>query len=317
MFCSTLRASIIALCFNHKDYLDAALSSLEGLPESEVEIIVCDDASTDGSRGLLEQWRHRKPEWKFLLNDTNAGNCRTFNAALAHCSGAWVLDFSTDDILRTEAFLPWLEFAESQPETGFIYAGASIFSKNKENASPFQAPGKIVQYPEGNIFPFLFGPTFICPPAVLFHAEKLSESGGYHPLLAYEDWDIWLRLAVKYPVRRFSGDVIFYRKHKGSLSASLFLKRNTAILDSTLLILNEAGKWPDMRLVDNAVFARFVRYHLRLCFFLQLPNLARAFLQILKSRGMACFYDFLMAIASNKLPFLYPVFRWLKSRKGT
>jgi glycosyltransferase involved in cell wall biosynthesis len=307
-----LRASIIALCYNHKSFLDEALSSLENLGP-EVEVIVCDDASSDGSGAVLERWRSKKPDWKFIFNEKNTGNCRSFNSAISLSSGAWILDFSTDDVLIPDAFLRWLAFAEGQPEAGFIYADAFVFSRKKEEAKRFSAGVKPSEFPEGKIFSSLFRYNFICPPAVLFHAGRLKAEGGYQNRLAYEDWDIWLRLAGKFQVRRFAETVIFYRKHPASLSASLVQRRNKKLPESTLMILKDVIQRPEFQDVSKDDFALFVRYQLRLCFFLQLPEQAAGFFEILKQQCGAGIRDRLLVYGSDKLGFIYPLYRRLKS----
>jgi glycosyltransferase involved in cell wall biosynthesis len=308
-----LKASIIALCYNHEAYLEEALTSISDLPEEWVEIIVVDDASTDKSVEIIKKWQTRKPDWKFIFNEKNKGNCQSFNSALAISKGKWILDFATDDILIPEAFLSWLEFAEQNLQLGFCYADAYVFSEKNKSKSLFSNTVKLNSFPEGDIFPKLFGPGFICPPAVLFQAEKLKAEGGYQNNLAYEDWDIWLRLSRKYSVLRFPDPVIYYRKHPASLSASVFQKRNEKLLESTLSIVENTLQWPEFENVDIDDYCLFMRYHIRLCFFLQLPNQAKKFFQLFQVKANPGLFYKMMVFLSDKMSFIYPLYRWLKS----
>lgn len=309
-----MKATIVALCFNHEEFLDEALSSLEKLDEQVFEIIVVDDASQDLSPEILKKWKEVKPNWKFIFHIENQGNCKAFNQALSHCKGEWILDFATDDVLIPEVFEEWIDYASFKGEIGFCYADAFIFSRKRESNYLFSRTLGKKKMPEGRILSQLFEQNFICPPAVLFSTQKLKQLGGYSENLAYEDWDAWLRLSREHEVAFFAKPVIFYRKHQASMSASLFQKRNEKLLNSTTDILEKTLQWPEIQGIDKNVICHFISYHIRLCFLLQLPEPAKKFGSILKrelgflpisSRGFLFF--------SDKLPFVYPIFKWLKA----
>jgi glycosyltransferase involved in cell wall biosynthesis len=276
-----IRVSVLALCYNHEAFLEEALTSLASLP-SEVEVLVADDASSDRSPEILRRWQMKKPEWQFIFHEENRGNCATFNALLTMAKGDWVLDFATDDVLLPVQLLPWAKRADSVPGCGFCYADAFVFSRRGSPLRRFCAGRAVQSFPEGRILQDLFSPGLICPPAVLFSRRALLEIGGYNENLSYEDMDCWLRLARKYPVCRFPDAVIRYRQHPDSMSALVYRGRNRRHLQSTLTILREILDWPEFQPLPQQLRA-FIRYHLRLCFFLQLPEEAGAFYQLLQS----------------------------------
>jgi GT2 family glycosyltransferase len=278
-----VRISVLALCYNHEAYLEEALASLASLPD-EVEVLVADDASRDRSPEILRQWEVQKPEWQFVFNEKNKGNCATFNALLVKARGDWVLDFATDDVLLAEQLLLWANRAESMPGCGFCYADAFVFSRKGGLLRRFTAGKEEQNFPEGQILHDLFSPGLICPPAVLFSRKALLEIEGYNESLSYEDMDCWLRLARKYPVCRFPEAVICYRQHPASMSALVYQGRNRRHLQSTLVILRGIMEWPEFQPTPPEVNA-FIRYHLRLCFLLQLPEEALDFYLLLESPG--------------------------------
>jgi len=279
----TPRVSILALCFNHESFLEEALLSLESLTYPNLEILVADDASTDQSLEILKKWKARHPDWTFVFNEQNKGNCKTFNDLLKRATGEFILDFATDDVMLPNGLEGWIRAFDTFPNTGFCYADALIFStgsiQNKRHSSTI----KDQNFPEGKILLNLFSPAFICPPAVLFRKSALLEIGGYDENLAYEDWDVWLRLSRNFSVSRYSQPVIRYRKHPDSLSASILKKRNQKHLHSTLIILKRAMDWEELK--GNAVWVPVVRYHLKICGALQIPELAYGFFEILKKSG--------------------------------
>ena len=309
--------SILALCYNHEDFLDKALGSLVSLPD-DVEVIVVDDASKDKSPEILRRWQTRFPNWKFVFHKENMGNCRTFNELLRMSKGDWILDFATDDILFPDKLLDWVAVAESKPDCGFCYAEGLVF---RDEAGPFKPYSQLrtqEEYPEGRILNRLFEPSFICPPAVLFSRGALERVGAYNESLAYEDFDVWLRIARKFPVYRFHEAVIAYRKHPDSMSASVNKKRNARLLDSTVQIFSTVMLWPELRPMPDPML-KFLRYHLRLCFYLQLPRQAQAFFQLLKDAGKNRGIDSVFCfMAGMPLPIyrLYSAQLWLREKVG-
>lgn len=292
--------SIIALCYNHAAFLEEALHSLTGLPET-VEVLIADDASRDGSVEILRRWQQLRPDWYFLFHEENCGNCRTFNELLGKASGQWILDFATDDLLLTDRLHPWAEYASSHAGCGFCYADALIFHRKGGPVQPFSRGNKPGRFPEGRILHDLFSPGLICPPAVLFSKKVLLEIGGYNEELSYEDMDCWLRIARHHPVCRYPESVILYRQHPGSMSAKIYQGRNQRHLKSTLQILGNILPWPEFQDAPPQLIS-FIRYHLRLCFFLQLPAEARQFHQLLDNAGEAGTTDRLLSIFSGHCP---------------
>jgi hypothetical protein len=129
----------------------------------------------------------------------------------------------------------------------------------------------------------------------------LLEAGGYDESLSYEDLDCWLRLAKKYPVSHYPEAVIRYRQHPQSMSARIYQGRNRQHLQSTLTILRKVLNWQEFESVPDPLVS-FIRYHLRLSFFLQLPDEAAAFYQLLDNIGHSKYTDRLMRNLAHHCP---------------
>lgn len=309
-----IRLSILALCYNHESFLEDALSSLANLPDW-IEVLIADDASTDRSAEVLKTWENKFPEWTFVYHKENKGNCRTFNELLDRARGNWVLDFATDDELMPDMLPGWLAFAESNPDCGFCFADAWIFEDRHSEQKRFFEKSEIDSFKRRIILKEFFRNDFICPPAVLFSRTALLEAGGYNENLSYEDLNIWLRLARKHPVCFHDAPVIRYRKHANSMSALIYLGKNRRHLQSTLEILKEVMQWPELQPAPMELI-RFIRYHVRLCFFLQFKTEAAGFFGLLKHTAAADRADFFWFAFSDKAPGLPKLYHWLKNRKA-
>lgn len=304
------RLSILALCYHHEPFIEEALASIAALDYPNMEVWIADDASKDGSVELLKKWQVKRPDWNFVFQNKNQGNCITFNALLQQCTGEFVLDFATDDRLISQNLRAWITYFSHHPEAGFCYADAEIITARGQFSRRFSDGVSATTFPEGHILNDLMAPHFICPPAVLFRRSALLSVGGYDASLHYEDWDIWLRLAKNFSVCRFGEPVIQYRQHPQSMSASIIAGRNKNHLASTLQVLHKIESWPELK--KELAWEKFVRYHLKLSSLLQFPDLCLAFFELLKKHKKARFADRAFLLYA---PFPLPIhwlFRWWK-----
>ena len=107
--------TIVCLCYNQKEFVKAALQSAITQTYPNIEIIVVDDASTDGSRTEIESFLKDHPEIIFITLEQNVGNCTAFNLAFAQSKGKYFIDLAADDLLlpvRVEMGVADLEMAD-------------------------------------------------------------------------------------------------------------------------------------------------------------------------------------------------------------
>ena len=91
--------SVLIPCFNAAAFVGAALESVLAQTYAPIEVIVVDDGSTDGSAGVLDQFRARGVT---VITQANAGQCAAANRALSAVNGAYIKFFDADDLLHPE-----------------------------------------------------------------------------------------------------------------------------------------------------------------------------------------------------------------------
>jgi glycosyltransferase involved in cell wall biosynthesis len=118
----------VALCtYNGADFLPAQLASIAQQSRPPDEMIICDDASTDGTRALLEAFAatSRIPV-SLHWSDRNLGYVKNFERAIAMCTGDVIALSDQDDVGRSDK-LGLIErvFTES-PSVGLVFSDAEI-----------------------------------------------------------------------------------------------------------------------------------------------------------------------------------------------
>ena len=91
--------SIVCLSFNHVNYVADAIDSVLNQTFKDYELILIDDASTDGTQDVLKDYISRNPHVKCSLIQENIGNCKAFNLGLQVAEGKYIIDLSADDML--------------------------------------------------------------------------------------------------------------------------------------------------------------------------------------------------------------------------
>ena len=110
--------SVIIVNYNVKYYLAQCLRSVEkAIKEIDAEVIVIDNASSDGSVTYLQQ---QFPFVKFFSNRTNTGFGKANNLGLAHSSGDLVLFLNPDTIIPEDGLLKCIAFLKSRGDAGAL-----------------------------------------------------------------------------------------------------------------------------------------------------------------------------------------------------
>lgn len=150
--------SIIIPSFNTakitQNCLDSIYESMTktpaGCPELDYEIIVVDNASTDGSVTMLREYQKTHPHLKLIENKTNEGYVKANNEAVKQAQGEYILFLNSDIIVLNEAIPQLLSYYQHHEDT-IQFLGGKLLNKN---GSPQASAGPFFSLPV--IFAFLF-----------------------------------------------------------------------------------------------------------------------------------------------------------------
>lgn len=89
--------SLLITCFNKKQFLDSFRRQIGAVYELNLEIILVDDFSSDGSRESLIELKAQFPDVKLILNKSNLGSAASRNIAIREASRKWIFFWDIDD----------------------------------------------------------------------------------------------------------------------------------------------------------------------------------------------------------------------------
>lgn len=228
------RVSVVVVTYDQARFLPEALGSVLAQTFTDYEVVVVDDASSDGSVAVVEEWAARHGvDVTLVAHSSNTGPCRSLNDGIARARGEYVALLSGDD-----AWLPRkLEVQVAQLDAlpaavGVAYGDAYLMDESGD-----ELPGRFVEThrsfdapPEGDLFEVLLESNFIPGPATLFRRRCLEETGAFDESLAYEDWDFWIRFAARFRFAYTPEVLARYRVVTNSLVRSLGVRGNESDL---------------------------------------------------------------------------------------
>src|SRR5271157_6187614 len=109
--------SVTIVTCNSAPHLRECFASLEQQDYLDFEVIIVDNASSDGTRAMLTQ---AEPPWRVIYNQQNAGFAAGQNQAIRASRGEWVLCLNPDVVLRADFLTQLSKAVEAHPEAGTV-----------------------------------------------------------------------------------------------------------------------------------------------------------------------------------------------------
>jgi glycosyltransferase involved in cell wall biosynthesis len=238
--------SVVIPTHNRRRLLGQAVRSALSQIGVEVEVVVVDDGSSDGTAdavaslgdGRVRLLRHPRPLGVAVARDAGAGVAR----------GPWVALLDDDDLWAPDKLKRQLE-AASAAGAGWAYAGVvevNVDGRLLGGGSPPSPEELLAGLRQRNLMP-------AGSSNVVVRSDVFSESGGFDPRLRHlADWDLWLRLAGLGAPACVPAPLVAYRLHRGQ-----------ATLDTTGM-LAEASALEARHGADRTAILRWAAWsHLR------------------------------------------------------
>lgn len=271
--------SVLCLCHNQADFVREAIDSVLDQTYPSVQLIVVDDASTDASVPVIEEYLKGHPNIMFLPLSENVGNCKAFNHAFQYAKGDFIIDLAADDVLLPERI--------STGVTALLLTGDS-YGVNFTDADWIAADGQMLfrhsqrfphhTIPQGDVYKDLVQRFFICSPTMMYRTEVIRSLGGYDESLAYEDFDFWIRSSRNYYYCYSPEVLVKKRVVKRSMSQKQFSffssqQKSTYRVCEKIMALNRTR-------AEQAALARRIRYEVRVCIRLLAFSLVKKYVRL-------------------------------------
>jgi glycosyltransferase involved in cell wall biosynthesis len=213
---SAYRVSVIIPTYNRVPYLGDAIRSVLAQSAEGVEIIVVDDGSTDGTEELVRAFHAGVI---FLRVPHRGQPAATRNRGLEAARGDFIALLDSDDLFLPGKLTAQCAALAAHPDVAFVYSNGYFFRDDPD--APISRVLDGLPTPSGDGFADLLRGNFLVPAVTLVRRSCLDAVGAFDEALTLrgvEDYDLWLRLAARFPILYVPGDVAAIRRHADNLS---------------------------------------------------------------------------------------------------
>lgn len=185
------KVSVIIPSYNRAHLLSRALKSVLNQTFQDFELIVVDDASTDGTGQLTSTFGDERI--RYIRHDTNKGSNASRNTGLRHARGEYVAFLDSDDEWLPEKLEKQMQvFKRGSEKLGLVSTGYS--DEYLDPDEPF------IPHCRGNIFNKLLIENLIGSTSTPLIKKNCFEEAGLfdETMPASQDWDMWIRIARKF-----------------------------------------------------------------------------------------------------------------------
>lgn len=210
----TPSVSALIPCYNGAETIRRAVESV--LPNNDVEVLICDDASIDDTYEVLSDLRREYPALRVFQNEKNLGLAPSLNVLASVATGRYFIELDADDWLQADGLQKLVDALDEEPSAGFAYGQTQYHGLSNYRHMP-------QEYRDG-LFTFGFDSLY----GFLYRRTAWEAGCRYRPTtvingktITIQDWDMALQLIYYMrwrPIVLRDTLVLHYTHRAGSLT---------------------------------------------------------------------------------------------------
>ena len=128
-----MKISVALIVYNGAQYLRTQLDSIIAQTHKVDEIVVCDDASSDNTKKILEEFKNKHPNLFFIhYNNQNIGPTKNIEKAIQACTGELILLSDQDDYWEPNKVDTVIKWFEQNPSMHGVFTNGSLMNSKEE-----------------------------------------------------------------------------------------------------------------------------------------------------------------------------------------
>jgi len=198
------RVSVLMGVFNGERFLRSAMDSVLNQTCRDIELIVIDDGSGDGTADVLSECNDDR---LVVHRQQNQGLTRALIAAAACARGQYLARQDADDVSHPHRIDRQLDFLDTHPDVALVGTWASVIDADGERigATHLETEPEAIARTLPEVNQFVHG-------SIMMRAEAYREVGGYRAAFRFaQDYDLVLRLAERWPLANLAAELYGHR----------------------------------------------------------------------------------------------------------
>lgn len=214
--------SVIIPAFNRAHTIKRAIDSVRGQSYKNIEVIVVDDCSTDGTIECVQKW-YGDADWLlYVINDENVGAAASRNIGVQYAHGDYIAFQDSDDEWMPDKLECQMRLMDKSPDdVGMIYCcmerrmGEEVY----DVWPPAEAP---MEVKSGNMLKTLLLGPVISTQTMLIDKQAFLDCGGFDVgLKVMEDYEFSVRFARTYRIGLVDKTLVIQHESAGGINSNL------------------------------------------------------------------------------------------------
>jgi glycosyltransferase involved in cell wall biosynthesis len=262
-----MKISVAFIVYNGANYLRTQLDSILAQTHKVDEIIVCDDASTENTKEILEEYKNEHPNLFFIhYNNKNLGPTKNIEKAIQACTGDIILLTDQDDYWESNKVDKVVKWFEQNPTMNGVFTNGFLMNSKGELDNKYALwdamsfPYKAIKNDE-DLKLYINTVENSVTGATLAIRNNLAFLKKPFPLIKHLVHDRWLamNLAENNSLGILNENLIRYRIHSaqaiGGMTENIekYIELNANLLEGKPNINNNIASFKDLRYILNKI----------------------------------------------------------------
>lgn len=198
--------SVLMTAYNREKYIAEGIESVLSSSYTNFELIICDDCSKDKTVEIAGAYADKDKRVKVYINEKNLGDYNNRNKAASYAKGEYLKFLDSDDTIYEHGLKIFIESMQSHPE-----AALGLSSRQQHKYSKFPILLQPIEAYHTHFF--IDGFFHNGPSASIIKTSVFNKLEGFSGKRYVGDFELWLKIAMHYPVLELHPSLIFWRQH--------------------------------------------------------------------------------------------------------
>lgn len=251
-----ITVTVLMSVYNDEKFLRGAIESILNQTFTNFEFLIINDASTDSTHAILQEYARKDSRVRVLNNENNMGLTVSLNNGLNSALGRYIARMDSDDISLKQRLERQVDFLDKHPEIGVLGSGAEIIDDNGNIV------GKVIPTSSPSVIRWrlLFGNCMLHS-TVMLRRDIVLQAGGYpSDCFIAQDYDLWSRLMFMTDICQLPDTLVNYRQNTNAISIKNFDKQAET---SVRVVQRNLTRFFDIELSAGIVKALCDSYNVR------------------------------------------------------
>lgn len=228
--------TVVLTSYNHKEYLESAITHMLNQTYKNIELIIIDDCSTDGSQDIIKKYQSDHRVKAYLLESNLGSYVKSTNLGATYASGNYLNFAQCDDFSDIYLLEKLHDALMAHPDCGVAYSSSFLIDEHdtiigddyKGRTVLFKTKcGTSTDIAGQEMRRFLYQSCVIPNlSSVLIRRDLYQDVEGLsEEFLVMADWDMWFRLTYRTNFYYLRENLNYFRQHSTTIRSRISMKK--------------------------------------------------------------------------------------------